>query len=417
MLQVQVSRKVTLFLMVILCLILPTTAIAAGLIGSSFVIAESAHLDSLYPSVAYNPIADEYMVVWVFEASGIVHEIRAQRISDGGQLLGSMITVSSDVNEDKVHPDVVFNPDDGHFLIVWENLDSSGFQTINGRRLSSAGVVLDGSDIEISGSPSPNYYSENPAVAYSTTSERYIVVWDELSAIDSSESIYGQAVKRDGSLDGNNFLISGQDTETRGLPDIAYDPDTDQFFVVWEEDHTPFELLGRMVNGAGGASGGVMTVISEDENCQNPRITALPGSPADSRFMVGFTYEYQVDDRNLYLAFLNSSGVAQSILLFDTSDHDVTSPAVAANPDSMEYIVIWISRGTPDTLYAGFIDKTGYSSWEKLEVIQGGLFSPAVSHGNLADFLVVWDIYHLGEQDEIHGYLIGNRQFLPMTLR
>jgi hypothetical protein len=418
MLRIQNSRNLVLSLIVLLFVILPTTVIASNWVGDNFIIADISTDDSFNPSVAYNTIHDEYLVVWTLFTPGGVNEIRAQRISGRGQLLGGVITVSADVNEDKLFPDVVFNPDDGHFLVVWENWDASGFYTINGRRLSSAGTVLDGSDIEISGSPSPHYFSETPAVAYSPTSDRYIVVWDELSSIDSYERILGQSIQRDGTPDGSNFLISEADTETRRLPDIAYDPGANQFLVVWEEDHIPVEVLGRMVDGPGGASGSVLTIISEDKNCQNPRIAAMPGSPVLTRFMVAFTYEHQVGDRDLYLALLNSSGSAQNVLLYDTSDHDVSFHAVAASPYAMEYIVTWVTLNPVENLYAGFVDKDGFTSWEKLWIDSERVFTLAAAHGSLGDFLVVWDDSGNSEfHREIHGQLFGNRQYLPLTMK
>ena len=89
-----------------------------------------------FPAVAYNPDANEYLVVWEADdtVQGMVNEEReifAQRVSYNGVLVGSNLRISDmggsgDSASLARTPDVVYNGHDHQYLIVWSGDDNTG---------------------------------------------------------------------------------------------------------------------------------------------------------------------------------------------------------------------------------------------------------------------------------------------------
>ena len=73
--------------------------------------------------------------------------------------------------------------------------------------------------------------SGEPAVAYNSVRDAYLVVWEDAQA--SEIAIYAQRVGSDGQLQGGRITVAAYATYTSTQPAVAYSPTTDQYLVVY----------------------------------------------------------------------------------------------------------------------------------------------------------------------------------------
>ncbi|HPK04150.1 MAG TPA: hypothetical protein PLS90_17025, partial [Candidatus Sumerlaeota bacterium] len=141
------------------------------------------------PQVAWNPVDQEYLVVWEGQESvtpttehGV--EIYAVRINRFGQRVGDQIRVSDmgpagDTEHEASDPAVAYNPDDHEYLVLWSGDDvNSGEFEIHGQRLSAAAEPL-GENFRITTTDVDENTSsdaEIPRVAYNSRDQEYMVI-------------------------------------------------------------------------------------------------------------------------------------------------------------------------------------------------------------------------------------------------
>lgn len=230
----------------------------------------------------------EFLVVWHGDqTTNDAFEIYGQRVSTGGSLSGSnfrisdMGTLDTDAAFSAISASVAFNSTDDQYLVAWSGDDNSGtllddeFE-IYIQRLDLNGAEL-GSDTKISdmGGVDGNaaYGGFNPDVAWNSDDNQYLVIWrgDESISplVDNEFEIFGQRlVGSTGVQVGtNDFRIS--DMGTNGLttfaavsPSVAYNPDANNYLVVWHGDDdsggvidNENEIFGQLLTNLGGETG------------------------------------------------------------------------------------------------------------------------------------------------------------------
>jgi hypothetical protein len=156
----------------------------------------------------------------------------------------------------------------------------------------------------------PNFLAASPAVAYDSRDNEYLVVWEGDDTTVNEFEIYGQRLSAPtGALIGGKLRISdmGTDGDTgfrADDPAVAYNPTNNEYLVVWSGRDNPlaageFEIFGQRLNAATGG----------DVGMNDFRISDM-GTDGDPNFGAG-------------------------------------QPAVAYNPTSNEYLVVW--SGDDDT--------------------------------------------------------------------
>ena len=197
-----------------------------SLLGSMiFIGASFAH--EINPQLAYNSSANEYLVVWEHDFY-VDYDIAGLRVASDGSLLGSMIFIGTSFDHD-INPQLAYNPSANEYLVVWEYEYAAGDHNIVARRVASDGS-LPGSVFFIAASFD---HEINPQVAY--TPETYLVVWEhEYAAAD--HDIVAQWVKNDGSLLGS-VIAFGTSPNHDINPRVALNPAEDECLVVWEYEY------------------------------------------------------------------------------------------------------------------------------------------------------------------------------------
>ena len=248
----------------------------------------NANYDAANPSVAYNSVQNEYLVVWQGDddTGALVDqefEIFGQRLDavTGAEVGTDDFRISSlgldgNASFDATDPSVAYNSTDDEYLVVYGG-DTNAAPLVDNEfeifhmRLRGSDCLLLGLDFRIS-DMGPNgdaaYVAEDPQVAYNSANNEFLVAWagtDDTGALVSGEyEIYGQRLTNLGAGVGiNDFRISamgpdGDTTYIASVPGVAYNSFNNQYLVVWMgSDNTPplvsgeFEIFGQRYNSSG----------------------------------------------------------------------------------------------------------------------------------------------------------------------
>lgn len=409
-------------LLLLLFFALPTPVLAGAILGTRITIADhidpnTGKLQEIFPSVAYNPDRQEYLVVWYNDRDGN-DDIRAQRLDKDGVKIGGPFYIAAGPGDDRRYPDVAYNSKHKQYLVVWENQKSGGYKSIRARRLSGTGALLDSSDIVLSGETNLQTPSK-PAVAYASTSDRYTVVFAETFHPALTYYICAQLVTSNGTLDGTNYLISITSDPTRE-PDIAYNRHANRHMVVWEQ-YDPkgkaYMIKGIQFKGDGGTWDNYWSLVYSGVDYLNPAIAAIPNAPGNTKFLLVFQYQYSTTTHAITGRVIEEDNTMGKMVNFPLTAHDDSLPAVAGNESNQQYLVVWRrDAGVLDKSIKGVIcSSTGDVQAFTYTFSGVAANRAAVDAGPLGDFLVAWQDQPVSATSRnIYGQLFGERNYLPM---
>lgn len=332
-------------------------------------------------------------------------------------------------------PDIAYNDVDNEYLVVWEGgVDTVlSEREIWGQRLDGNTSAFIGSRFRVS-TTGPNgsslYRATTPAVAWSSTSRQYLVVWsgdDDSLTLRNQSEIWGQFLSDTCSLIGpTGFRISfsspGQDASRDAIePAVSWNSINNNFLVVWSADTSDNknEIFGQMMIGDGlGNFQGSNFQISFTGIASNTNLDArgpdVTYNSAANEYLVAWyanlpkSMEYEIHVRRYNASFGSALDTAKVI-----SDMGVDSsvayyahfPSITCNPDLNQYLVVW--QGT-DTLvglpvgeveiYGQLLDhlanETGTNDFRISNIglpgdLQSGAFLPDVTYSSFCQKYMV----------------------------
>jgi hypothetical protein len=298
--------------------------------------------DHTSPAVAYNRHQKEYLVVESSEHRySHWHQISAYRVSPNGSKtdLGIVSTGSSCTS-----PDVAYDPQNGRYLIVWEqyNFDTSR-REIYGRIIPWNSLGTNEPFVIAAYSNSSLMF---PAVAFGynhqTGSYHYIVV---CSASGTLEGIVYNLVSVDGSPRIWLDVIDSAPGPLYSFSDISFNMATAEFLVVWEKNggDSGMDIYGVRLNMDGHLQGAIFPINSATHDDLRPAVT----TNTQHRYLVAWQHDYggSNTDWDIRGQFLDASGGkvggVQSIAI--TVDNE-KYPALAASGGIEEYLAVWQKR-------------------------------------------------------------------------
>jgi len=407
---------------VLLLLATPAGSWAGAVLAGQIVISADT-INEASVSLAYNSTRQEYLAVWYNDRAGN-DDIRAQRLSWDGSLLGGPFYISAGSGMERRYPDVAYNSVHDQYLIVWEQYNAgNSFYSIQARRVDGTGALLDAADITIYAGSATETPSK-PAVGYAYTSDRYLVVWAEISyQAPILYSIFGQVVTETGALVSTDFIIASG-TEQRVAPDLAYNRHANRYLVVWQQENgTAYDVIGRQVEG-GGAVYGIDLEIGyyAGVSCLNPAVAAIPTTPNNTKFLVVWDMlAISANEHDIYGRFVAEDGTPGNDFWISWANGVVeSSPAVVGSEANLQFFAAWRRpQGTMDQpIYGRAISYTGTLLGQ--EAVFSGVAAdlPALASGPGGDFLTAWQDQPISATDtDIYGNLWGNRLYLPIVLR
>jgi hypothetical protein len=377
--------------------------------------------DAASPAAAYNPLLNEYLVVWAGDNNDGAwidgeFEIYGRRVNAAtGAIVGDDIRLSSmgpvaDTDYAGQQPDVAYNSAANEYLVVWSGSDDSGSLTVGeleiyGQRVSALGAEVGVDDFRISDMGTDGNAAIDalaPAAVYNSQSNEFLVVWygddDAGALVDEEFEIYGQRLSAAGApLGTNDFRISaagpdGNSSYSAILPAAAHNSSANEYLVVWHADtnagelvNDEFEIYGQRLNAAGTATGADdfrLSQMGADGNAADYGI--LPGAAylaATDEYLVvwqGVNDSLALGETEIFGQRLDGAGAlvgAAGFQISDTGpvgdgDYDAFTPVVTAGQAG--FLVVWRA----DTEAGGLADEE-FEIYGRQVSATGGIASPS----------------------------------------
>jgi hypothetical protein len=411
-----------------------------------------------HPAVAYNAVANQYLVVWDYEEAADNHDTWARKIKPDGSTDGGTYQINTDAS-DEIRPALIAYPasSGGRYLLVWSG-NHSGTYNIIGRRLDSAGAVS-GNAFGISlGTDEGTGNEFLPDLALDRDEDLALVVWDYQPA-SGDQSIYGRLIDINNMANPRGTWLAISDgAGDQYAPAVTYNDAAGEYLVVWDDGN---DLFGQRVDGDASAVAQDF-VISQAPNAQwfgavafgGDRYLAVWGDyrsagPDIFGQFVSQAGELLGDEIGLSPAFLNQQFPAlaygsaqQQWLVVWEDDHTglrgITgqfmthggllvgepftigahvngqySPAVAYNPDDDEFMVVWDDwRNLNHDIYGQRVKASDGSVFPEVQITSNPdwQWTPALAYdGDAGQYLVVWSDNRNDPGDDSNWDIFGKR--------
>ncbi len=291
---------------------------------------------------------------------------------------------------------------------------------------------------------SPLYATAWVRLAYNSTRDEVLVVWEGNDVMEDGDEIYGQRLEAPTGLEigDNDFRVSdmgppGDSRFQADLPAVAYNSRDDEYLVVWQGDEGTdgeIEIYGQRLDAATGAEVGeddlrISTMGPDGDNSFQAHTPDVIYNPTAREYLVVWTgnEESGLGNREIYVQRLDAATGAElgenDLRITDVYD-DAEHPAVAYDLANDQYLVVFDARkfflSLHEDVFGQRLDgatatEIGADDFrisdmgpEDAGTSVGG-FRPDVlydlAHG---EFLVVWngideEIFHGNGEAEVYG--------------
>jgi hypothetical protein len=245
------------------------------------------------PAVAYAPQHDRYLVVWENIWPGTDHHNIYGRLVGADSAVSAEFIVYNDTYN-SLQPAVAYDSTHNRFLVVW-SYDSQGNGTDNdimGRFIPWNGPTAGETAFGIDNSRAN---SDKPRLAYGVTADEFLIVWKVEADATHPSYIAGGLIYADKT--GKAVAISGMEApDIRDFPDVTYNLMRNEFVAVWDDDVNrvgqDLDIHAIRLDWAGVAQPpGEFQVTTSTLNEQHPSVAAC--SAADQYLI---TWQQQVNN-------------------------------------------------------------------------------------------------------------------------
>ncbi|MBN2548712.1 MAG: hypothetical protein JXB15_06125 [Anaerolineales bacterium] len=367
------------------------------------------------PTLAYDNQSDFFLVAWG-DQNGYIFG----RTVTWPKIVSGYLDIGTQTTDDRANPDLAFNTTDKYFLGVWEQYKAGiDSHTIYGRKYHPDQSLGDEFNLLTATPLAKGLY--HPAVAYSSTSNKFLAVWE--CHVGDLRSIEGSFIPGSGAMTPNFVLAQGDASWSYYTPDVAYLASNDQFLVVWmqEDRGTGHTFISARRIAADGTILDVnsMLIAAQPLDELNPAVAALPLYPGMGGYAVIWEYDFDPADHDIYAALVSWDGVVSPYFGVHTDGNTQYHPAIASDRDSDTYLAVWGSK-YPGMANYGIYGQAISVSGVLLGMRQviGGLAAsrPAVAGLGGGGYLVAYEELPFFGNLDIWGRYWGNNLFVP-TLR
>ena len=295
-------------------------------------------------------------------------------------LVGDNFPICTDW-EVQQNPAVAYNSTNNEYLVVWEDW-RSGEPDIYARRLSSTGELL--FSRLICAAPESQRF---PAVAYNNAENEYLVVWEDLRNYNrytnsGTVEIYGKRVRSIGAPASLDFAISSlTDNHSSYLHAVIYNSITNEYLVIfWSDDGT----YGQRISSSGKLQG------------NNFFISAGGGSSIAYNSVLNEYLVVTATEQGIYGQRVSSTGELQGDPFCISGVRGFR--AVAYNSIANEYLVVLADERNASTtgydIYGQRISSTGELRGENfaITIAANDQKYPVVAYNSFDnEYFVVWD--------------------------
>jgi hypothetical protein len=320
------------------------------------------------PAVAYNPSADEFLVVWS------VGDIFGQRIdAKTGAEVGENDFRISEMLRGAYAPDVAFDTLANQYLVVWVGDDYPiwSARQVYGQLLTADGVEAGPEFLIAGGPPEPftapcgmrlpvtcypsQFPVTAPAVTFNPESGEYLVVFHSSSPYPADfgviETIGASRIGGSGAMLGGSGV-----TQLAGpccaisSPAVAHTAKANQYLVVWTEGYQVAtwrrpNVFGRRLDATATPLGAAFTISAMSESASRP---AVAYNGRTDEFLVVWEGRHATLPLNASQIFgqrISSAGIpvgADDFRISNaSSSYEGMLPDIACNEAMNEYLVVW----------------------------------------------------------------------------
>ena len=244
-----------------------------GTVKSSFTVVTGEGETYNYPAVAYSPVQDQYLIVYVHQSSTADYDIKARRVTWDGGLISEEFVIRDDVDKQWL-PAVAYNSADDEYLVVYNNSWVGGLDDIAAQRVkASDGALLSWRNIATGagGDGNSRFF---PDVAYNESRNEYLIAYSyEYSPTDWD--IYARVASANlGTLSSELHIVA--DTDFQDSVALAAGPD--EYLAVWDDGPSYVvspvyrTIRARRVTGAGALQPSMVIVDESAEVHQRPDV-------------------------------------------------------------------------------------------------------------------------------------------------
>ena len=286
-----------------------------------------------HPAAAYNSAAYNFLVVWDFRYSDTDDNIIGRIVSNGGAPLGSEIPIDTSSYDD-LNPDLAYNPVTGEYLAVWERYQTDQ-SDIYAQRLDYTGTPIPGGGFYVAHGSSDEL---GAAVAVDSNTGEYFVVWHQL-ADPGNYDVYGQRVTSAGVLVDEELPISTA-TGNQMHPQLACSPDGEQYLVVWQDERIHSDIYAQVMSTAGELYEWNFAVADTGSTYRKyPQVAYQPN--ADD-YMVTWAELTGVENMDVYRRRVARDGsLPEGQILVSGESTQETYPTIASGTSGLSHLIAW----------------------------------------------------------------------------
>ncbi len=253
-------------------------SVTGALVGSVITIANSGN-NERRPRLAYNPSSNNYLVVWEYDASGTTgtnFDLRVRTVNSTGSSLGSPVTVASSTRQDQA-PEIVFGTTNQQYLVTYETDGNGDGKTDLGvLRLESTGALRDAIYIAIK--PGLVYvHLTNPHLAYNSNLNEFMMVFElDVAGNGSNIEIWETRTKPDLTpVVVGEFYIPALDGARDTNPFLAYASASNEYLLMWQTDAVgdgaDIDVAVRRISATGAQGSIPLYLAAQAVSERNPR--------------------------------------------------------------------------------------------------------------------------------------------------
>jgi hypothetical protein len=346
--------------------------------------------NQMTPRVSMDTDGD-FIAVWnSVGQDGDGHGIYGQRFNAAGIPQDNEKKFSPLAAGNQTAPSVGMAPD-GSWIVAWQdpNLDGSG-AGINARRYTPTGGIT-GLTIQV------NTYTTgsqtNPSVAVDANGN-FVIAWQGSSQDGSGEGIYAKRYNASGVVQGAEFLVNTYTTGHQRNPRVGVNA-AGEFVVAWQsasQDGSGYGVYAQRYAASGLVDGGEFEINVQTSNSQY--VPSL-GMNAKGDFVIAWQSTGQDGDGEGIYARRFSSSLAEGgeIRVSDYTTGGQTASDVAMDADG-DFVVVWSGSGPDGSRIYGRHFKIGQELEETQFPIEtyttNSQGSAQVAMDAAGNFVVVW---------------------------
>ncbi len=235
------------------------------------------------PAVAYNPVNDNYLVVWMYDPGDAIHyEVWGRTVAWNGASMGTEFQILTWANRAFWSPRVVYNSIHNEYLVIANGQDtvSGNANDITARRVSAAGAVVGGVLVY----QDPAYLPHQPSLTYNVAADEYLVAWRHYFSA-SNYDIHGARVAGNGSsVTRSNFVLdsSGYDQQSPALATNSQG----RYMVAWQQYvGADWDIYGKEFDVNGNAVSTPYAIANTTDNETDPAVVGKFGLASTTDFL------------------------------------------------------------------------------------------------------------------------------------